>query len=252
MLKGIFSYISGILDTYCNPTGDESPLKVDVRSDNQHLQEKLEYAYKCYKSEHIRRRRIETKSSIFIGTIGVLSTIIVGGITRLFLGIGKFNSFEYSLIFALFLTTIPILVSVYYALKALHKAKCSYIEISDFRSYQGEEFYNRLIDVLNEAIEDNIPVAEEKAKYMHKAQISFLVALVIMSFYAFIISLIYIFIMGINFLEYLDKVSTAFSKIDINQTLVIVLIILTIISLLLSIVALYKTKRNNINGFSKK
>lgn len=243
MLKSLFSYIFGILDAYCNPAGDEFQLKVDVKSDDQHLQEKLEYAYKCYKSEHIRRRRIETKSSIFIGAIGVLATIIVGGITRLFLGIGKFDSFEYSLIFALFLTTIPILLSVYYALKALHKAKCSYIEISDFRSYQGEEFYNKLIDVLNEAIEDNIPIAEEKAKYMHKAQISFLIALVIMSLYAFIISLIYIFVMGINFLEYLDKACTAFSKISINQTLVIVLIILTIISLTLSIVALYKTKK---------
>lgn len=53
MLKSLFSYIFGILDAYCNPAGDEFQLKVDVKSDDQHLQEELEYAYKCYKSEHI-------------------------------------------------------------------------------------------------------------------------------------------------------------------------------------------------------
>lgn len=222
---------------------DDQLIKVDVLNDEQCLQEKMQYAYECYKAEHVRRRRIETKASIFIGAIGVLSTIIVGGITRLFLGVGVFSSFEYSLIVALFLTTIPILLSVYYAIKTLHKARCSYVEISDFRNYNGDEFYNKMIDVLSEAIEDNIPIAEKKATWMHKAQMSFLCALVVMSIYAFIISLVYIFIMGVKFLDYLDKACSSFSKLDISHTLIIIVTVLSVIAIAISIIALYKVNK---------
>ena len=44
---------------------------------------KIKYFRECYEAENARRRNVEQKASIYIGTLGVVGTILANGLIRL-------------------------------------------------------------------------------------------------------------------------------------------------------------------------
>lgn len=50
----------------------------DINVDSSHLKETLEYTINCYEAESDRKKTVENKSSLFIGTISVVTSLVSG------------------------------------------------------------------------------------------------------------------------------------------------------------------------------
>lgn len=60
------------------PPKFEELIKDNILVDNSFLPEVFRYTLDCYNREEERRKGIESKSSLFIGTISVVTSVILG------------------------------------------------------------------------------------------------------------------------------------------------------------------------------
>jgi len=145
--------------------------------ENLHLQEKMQYAYECYKQEMERKKTVESKASMFIATITFVATVLIGLSTRQILE-GKFSSvFAFSLQLLLACAIFFVLRTLWYSIKTLERRAFYYLSLNDFRDERGDDFYYKMISELDEAICRNQPITNRKVDYMMKAQYSFKIAI---------------------------------------------------------------------------
>ncbi|NDW08651.1 hypothetical protein [Dysgonomonas sp. 520] len=60
---------------------DNEPIDLQLSEivvDNTHLEKTLEYAIDCYDAESDRKKSIESKASMFIGTISIITSVVLG------------------------------------------------------------------------------------------------------------------------------------------------------------------------------
>ena len=142
-----------------------------------HLQEKMQYAYECYKQEMERKKTVESKASMFIATSTFVATVLIGLSTRQILE-GKFSSvFAFLLQLLLACVMFFVLRTLWYSIKTLEKRSFYYLSLNDFRDERGDDFYYKMISELDEAICRNQPITNRKVDHMMKAQYSFKVAI---------------------------------------------------------------------------
>jgi hypothetical protein len=142
-----------------------------------HLQEKMQYAYECYKQEMERKKTVESKASMFIATITFVATVLIGLSTRQILE-GKFSSvFAFFLQLLLACVIFFVLRTLWYSIKTLEKRAFYYLSLNDFRDERGDDFYYKMISEFDEAICRNQPIINRKVDHMMKAQYSFKVAI---------------------------------------------------------------------------
>lgn len=145
--------------------------------ENLHLQEKMQYAYECYKQEMERKKTVESKASMFIATITFVATVLIGLSTRQILE-GKFSSvFVFLLQLLLACAIFFVLRTLWYSIKTLERRAFYYLSLNDFRDERGDDFYYKMISELDEAICRNQPITNRKVDYMMKAQYSFKIAI---------------------------------------------------------------------------
>lgn len=145
--------------------------------ENLHLQEKMQYAYECYKQEMERKKTVESKASMFIATITFVATVLIGLSTRQILE-GKFSSvFAFLLQLLLACAIFFVLRTLWYSIKTLERKAFYYLSLNDFRDERGDDFYYKMISELDEAICRNQPITNRKVDYMMKAQYSFKIAI---------------------------------------------------------------------------
>lgn len=63
----------------------------NISVDSSHLKDTLEYAINCYEAESDRKKTVESKSSLFIGTISVVTSVVIG-VTSVLVKVSDFNS----------------------------------------------------------------------------------------------------------------------------------------------------------------
>lgn len=145
--------------------------------ENLHLQEKMQYAYECYKQEMERKKTVESKASMFIATITFVATVLIGLSTRQILE-GKFSSvFAFLLQLLLACAIFYVLRTLWFSIKTLERRAFYYLSLNDFRDEIGDDFYYKIISELDEAICRNQPITNRKVDYMMKAQYSFKIAI---------------------------------------------------------------------------
>ena len=152
---------------------------------SEHLKEKMQYAYECYKYEMERKKTVEGKASMFIATITFVATVLIGLSTRQII-VEKESSFlVFGMKLVLALAIVFVLRTLWFSIKALERRGYYYLAISDFRDERGDDFYKKVISELNEAICKNQPVTNRKSDYITVAQYSFKTALGFSIIYVF-------------------------------------------------------------------
>lgn len=207
------------------------------------IDNKLHYAYECYKAEHERRRRIETKAAALVTTISVVATLITAGVIRLFLNRYEYGTFAFSLMIVLFATSVTLGISCYYAVKALRPQKCEYIAIEEFKDFDDSNdsnYFDEFIGLLSKHIDYNIIIGQAKSFDLDKATNWFRWSVIILVFYSALLSVYYILdMMG----DFINRLSNKFIVLG-TDTLVtytaIFLLIASLIAIVLNIVTLYK------------
>ncbi|MEA4886005.1 MAG: hypothetical protein VB063_04890 [Bacteroides graminisolvens] len=217
----------------------------DVTVNQNNLQKTLDYVFDCYNAESDRRKTIEGKASSFIGTISVVTSVVLGVTSIL---VKENSNSEMKLLLAilillLFVLTIYMSRTIWFSVRVLERSNYHSISVSDFlQSGQGDEYYKRIIVKVSNKIVRNTRTINNKVDNMTMAQEYFKRAIVVVVLYSFVILLLFLSKSVSDLYIQIQKGIGLLNAIDVSGWHLIILYILSIGSIVLSILAI---KRRN-------
>lgn len=215
----------------------------EITVDSAHLQETLEYVIDCYNSESDRRKGIESKASLFIGTISVVTSVVLG-VTSILVKEIEFDLTVLFLIVLLFILTIYMSRTIWFSIQALERKAYHIFSVEDVLiNDSNEEYYKKLIAKIANIIYHNTSIINSKVDSMTMAQEYFKRAIVTVVLYSFIILLFFISKSGIDFSSYLERFIDLINRIHINGWNTLILYILSITSIILSLIAVWRQNK---------
>ena len=137
---------------------------------DEHLLKTLEYAMNGYNAQEERRKTIEGKSSLFVGTISVVTSVVIGISTTIIKSI-QCNLFMIALYFLLFVLTIYLLRTIWFAIKVLERATYHTLSFDDYNLNEAKAgYYKKVIVVVVNYTKRNSWVIDRKVESMVMAQ----------------------------------------------------------------------------------
>jgi len=162
---------------------NEEDLKITKEED---LKLSYDWAIKFYEGEEKRRSNVEGKSTIFIGTVGFIITILLN-ITKDLSSSSEplfFNAFAFSII------TIYLSRVVWFAIKVLQRRGYHTISPKSFISASGNFKKNLIVKLVNCTRKNSI-VINSKVDYMTMAQEYFKRAIICIALYSCLLPIYY-------------------------------------------------------------
>jgi disulfide bond formation protein DsbB len=209
----------------------------EIKVENKHLEQTLKYAIDFYESEAQRKKTVEGKSSLFISIISVITSIILG-VTTVLVKTNDFSVVLLFLIFLLFVLSIYMSRTVWFSLKTLERKAYYSISINDFLiGEKNDDYFKKIISDITNKVRKNSIVINEKVDNMTMAQEYFKRAIVIVSFYSFVILIFFISKSGVNFPKLFSNGVSFLNSLNLNAWNVVILYSLIAISLILGIKA---------------
>lgn len=205
----------------------------------------LEFMLKIYESEEDRKRSVESKSSIFISTISIVTTVIIG-VTAIIVKESDFKTTICFIVFISFLLTIYMARAVWFSIKALERREYHLLSAKDL-IVQDElnEFKKKLSLSISEKTKKNSVTINEKVNNMVLAQEYFKRAIVVIGIYSFVLLLFYISKSSIDFNSIIKSIIQGLNSINFNGWNSIILYSAVIVALCFSIKSnLRKNKQN--------
>ena len=195
---------------------------------------KIKYFRECYEAENARRRNVEQKASIYIGTLGVVGTILANGLIRLVQDTNTMPAFI-TLLCVLFIVAITVCMtcSSYHAIGAVLKKNNYCIDPREIKSnYKDEDLEENLCDDYYKATIANYDITNLKVDSMDSAQFWMRRAVVLLAVFALFLLCYY------SIRDYGAICQSAVSGwrfiCDINDFLTITALILSLVSLSVS------------------
>lgn len=218
----------------------ESITALDVNVNSSHLEKTLEYAIKRYEAEEDRKKTVETKSSLFIGTISVVTSVVIG-ITSVLINKGEINSTTCAIVLLLFVLTIYMARTIWFSVQALERKNYHALSVDDFLIQEtGEEYHKKLIAEITNKIRKNYVTINNKVDSMTMAQEYFKRSIVVVTIFSFCILLFFLSKIEYNF--HLDNLTTGDNNISLSTCHLI--IIYSLIALLLLFAIVGKIRKN--------
>ena len=209
----------------------------EIKVENKHLEQTLKYTLDFYESEAQRKKTVEGKSSLFISIISVITSIILG-VTTVLVKTNGFSVLLLFLIFLLFVLSIYMSRTVWFSLKTLERKAYYSISINDFLiEEKNDEYFKKLISDITNKVRKNTIIINEKVDNMTMAQEYFKRAIIIVSFYSFVILIFFLSKSGINFPKSFTNGVSLLNSLNVNTWNVIILYSLIAISIILGIKA---------------
>jgi hypothetical protein len=214
----------------------------EITIESSRFHEVFDHIFNCYKEEEERRKTVESKSSLFIGTISVVGSVIIG-VTSIFTKENGFNILTLLLVVLLFILTLYIVRTIWFSIKALERKNYHSISPEDFLiNHSGDDYYKQLIIEITNKIKRNALTINRKVDNMTMAQEYFKRAIVIVALYSFVILLLSLSKSNLDLLILLNNFIELLNNIHINGWNTLILYILSISSVIISIIAIKKKK----------
>ncbi|WP_342979224.1 hypothetical protein [Bacteroides stercoris] len=217
----------------------------DVIVNQNNLQKTLDYIFNCYNAESDRRKTIESKASSFIGTISVVTSVVLGVTSMLVKeeSNSDMNVLLAILILLLFVLTIYMSRTIWFSVRVLERSNYHSISATDFmQSGQDDDYYKKIIVEVSNKIARNAQTINDKVDNMTMAQEYFKRAIVVVALYSFVILLLFLSKTDLSLYTQFQKGINLLNTIDVSGWHLIILYILSISSIVLSILAI---KRRN-------
>lgn len=206
---------------------EEEGLKLNT----DHQKDLLKYVLEYYNSENDRKKTVETKSSLFISIISVVTTIVLG-VTTVLVKTSDFNFWLLILVGLLVLLTIYMSRTIWFSLKALERKTYHTVSPEDFLSAPADNYYAHLVVRITNKTRRNSVTINEKVDSMVLAQEYFKRAIVTTSIYS--ISVMGVFIVNTDFTlslpyESFFKLLDTLSLSTLNTVLIYILLVASLI-----------------------
>lgn len=214
--------------------------KNNISVDSSHLKDTLEYTINCYEAESDRKKTVESKSSLFIGTISVVTSVVIG-VTSLLVKVSDFNIAITLLVFLLFVLTLYMSRTVWFSIKALERKNYYSISVTDFLiDDANDDYFKKLIAEITNKIRKNSLTINSKVDSLTMAQEYFKRAIVVVSVYAFVILLYFVSKSGVDIWGYSKKIIETINAITISGLNTLILYLISLTAIVLSIIAIKK------------
>lgn len=201
----------------------KNDLKIKAKSE-EILKAIYDQALKRLDAEDDRKKVVENKSTIFIGIIGIITSIVIGATSTL-IKEQNFDGFMLIMVILLFILTIYMLRTVWFAIKAIERKAYHSLSITDFCKQDDKQFYRNVITEINLVLQKNYPTTNSKVDNMTMAQEYFKRGIVVLGFFAIVILLFFVNRYGFHEWFY-SKIKW---EIDFSNTLILYSIVLILI-----------------------
>ncbi len=236
----IFSEIREFFWPLLEKGGEQKVIETDsseIEVDSAHLEKVLDYTIKRYQDEDERRKSTESKSSLFIGTISVVTSVIIG-ITSVLINKEDFSLITCILVLLLFVLTIYMSRTIWFSVQTLERQNYYTISTKDFlMPDKGDEFYKKAIAKINNKILKNSVTINSKVDSMVLAQEYFKRSIVTVTLYAFVILLFFISKSKFRFNAHINTITDSLNGLSLSS-FNIILIYLLILIILVTVVRL--------------
>jgi len=217
------------------------PEEIKIHSDQ--LERTLNLSINCYENENERKKTIEGKSSLFIGTISIITSVIIG-VTTVLVKSDEFKNSILLLALLLFILTLYMARTIWFSVKALERKSYNTLTIDDLLiNEQKDQYYKKLIAEISNKMRKNSLIINTKVDYMTMAQEYFKRSIIIVVIYAFTILILLTLKLGIEFSNFINGWIGIINTISITGWNLILIYSLIITSLIISLTALLRKKK---------
>ncbi|MEZ0183129.1 hypothetical protein AB9T89_12860 [Flavobacterium oncorhynchi] len=212
--------------------------EITINDDN--ISKVLDYAMKIYESELSRNTAIETKASLFISSLAIITSVVLA-ITTTLIGQNGFSSILFLLICLLFFLTIYVLRTVWFAVKVHERNPFNTFYHNDILKDGDEKKYSRqlILSIINKTKKNSI-VINSKIDNMVMAQEYFKRAIITLSIYSFLLIFFFIDKCKFGIKTSIIKIIKTFNEINVSAWLVALLIFIAISSMTINFILLKK------------
>lgn len=221
-----------------------TPLTIeDITVNNDNIQKVLDYAMKIYESELGRNVAIETKASLFISTLAIITSVVLA-ITTTLIGQNGFSSVLFLLVCLLFFLTIYVLRTVWFAVKVHERKPFNTFYHNDILKNGDEREYSKqlIISIVNKTKKNSL-VINSKINNMVMAQEYFKRAIITLSIYSFFLIIFFINKCNLGIKSSIFKIVKVFNQVNISTWLILLLIVIAISSLVINYILLKRLKK---------
>ena len=221
-----------------------TPLTIeDITVNNDNIQKVLDYAMKIYESELGRNVAIETKASLFISTLAIITSVVLA-ITTTLIGQNGFSSVLFILVCLLFFLTIYVLRTVWFAVKVHERKPFNTFYYNDILKNGDEREYSKqlIISIVNKTKKNSL-VINSKIDNLVMAQEYFKRAIITLSIYSFFLIIFFINKCKLGIKSSIFKIVKVFNQVNISTWLILLLIVIAISSLVINYILLKRLKK---------
>lgn len=224
-----------------------TPLGVeDIIVDDNNIQKVLEYSIKIYESELGRNTTIETKASLFISTLAIITSVVLA-ITATLIGNNGFNGVLFLLVVILFVLTVYVLRTVWFAVK-VHERKPFHTFYHDdiLKTGNEKEYSKQLISSIITKTKRNSLIINSKVNNVVMAQEYFKRAIITLFVYSIFLIIFFIDKCKFEVKDFIIKTIKLFNQVKFETWFILLLVTIAFFSILINFVLLKKMKKKTI------
>jgi len=215
----------------------------DITVDDDNIQKVLDYSMKIYESELARNTAIETKASLFISSLAIITSVVLA-ITTTLIGQNGFNSVLFLLIWLLFFLTIYVLRTVWFAVKVHERKSFNTFYHNDILKVGDEKEYSKqLICIIINKTKKNSEIINSKIDNMVMAQEYFKRAIITLLIYSFFLIIFFVEKCKLGIKSSIFNMVKSLNEINIGTWLILLLIVIAISSVVINFILLKKLKK---------
>lgn len=241
IFKSIREFFWPLFDKDDKPKPPKDLSEDEIIVDEEHLSKTLEYAINSFNAQEDRRKTIEGKSSLFIGTISIVISVVIG-ISSSLTKTQDSTVFSYVLFFLLFLLTIYLIRTIWFSIKVLERAPYHVLSVKVF-NITNESYYKKVITKIVNYTQSNSFVIDRKVDNMVMAQEYFKRAVVTIALCAINLLLGFLINQTLDIQGMVKFYIKTLNSIYLTNWNIIIIYSLLVLSITLSLISIFRKKR---------
>lgn len=240
-MKNIREFFWPLLDRKA-PTDITKLTSEQIYIKDENIEKALEFCIKIYESELTRSSSIENKSSIFIGTLAIITSVVLS-ITTMLVNQNNFSNVLFGLIITLFFLVIYVLRTIWFAIKVLERKGFHTLYYDDILINEDKNTYYKTIIVgLIDKINRNSLIINTKVDFMVMAQEYFKRAVITLSIYSVLIVVFFIEKSKLEIQNTFKNFIKILNGTEFNTGFILITVSIALISLIINWILLKKLK----------
>lgn len=215
----------------------------DINVNNENIDKVLDLTQRTFDEELSRCSSVETKSSLFIGTLSVVTSVVLA-VTTALINKNDFSISLLSIVVLLFVLIVYMIRTIWFSIKVLERRSFHTMHHNNYLLGDEKiEFSKKLIVQLINKTNQNTDTANSKVNNMVMAQQYFKRAIIVLLLYSGLLLIFFIEKSSKESANTYSRIVTAANSIYINCSLLWLTLLLLTASLLLNVILYRKLKK---------